>query len=314
MNGAQPALAVAVVATPPLANSECVPEWRVIWPRPLRISISPVMWASRIDVDTSVPARLTWSSSVDRRYSPGPAAANGRTGTANPATTPSAYPQVRRRLTVPAGVGVTTQTTSSARAGSTAQYFTAPATPIATPAQNSRCGELSRPRRKAAQTPISSSRFIHGSRMSVCAVVMSSGYAARMPQLTTVTNTPRQRTRDPTSGTHRAEASTVSSRAAAIACVAVDTLAMTATGAISSRMPGGWTNAKPWYGTLPEISRIAPPRYTPSSYSVTPVRKSGLLSMNSRRASESPVAARMTSPAGDSQYARSTSGRNQRGQ
>src|ERR1700733_8391393 len=89
---------------------------------------------------------------------------------------------------------------------------------------------------------------------------------------------------------------------------------MTATGAISSRMPGGWTNAKPWYGTLPEISRIAPPRYTPSSYSVTPVRKSGLLSMKSRRASESPVAARMTSPTGDSQYARSTSGRNTRAQ
>jgi hypothetical protein len=93
----------------------------------------------------------------------------------------------------------------------------------------------------------------------------------------------------------------------------VDTLAITATGAISSRMPGGCTNAKPWYGTLPETSRIAPPRYTPSSYSVIPVRNSGLLSMKSRRPSESPVAARMTSPTGDSQYARSTSGRNRRG-
>ena len=128
---------------------------------------------------------------MDRRYRPGPAATNGSTGTANPATTPSAYPHVRRRLTGAAGVGVTRHTTSRARAGSTAQYFTAPANPITTPAQNSRCGDVSRPRRKATQTPISSSRFIHGSRMSVCAVVMSSGYTARMPQLTTVTNTPR---------------------------------------------------------------------------------------------------------------------------
>ena len=76
---------------------------------------------------------------------------------------------------------------------------------------------------------------------------------------------------------------------------------MIATGAISSSIPGGCTNAKPWYGTSPEISRIAPPRYTPSSYSVTPVRNSGLLSKNSRSASASPVAARMTSPTGDSQ-------------
>ena len=88
---------------------------------------------------------------------------------------------------------------------------------------------------------------------------------------------------------------------------------MTATGAISSSMPGGCTNAKPWYGISPDMSRIAPPRYTPSSYSVTPVRNSGLLSMNSRSASESAVAAAMTSPAGDSQYARSTSGRSIRG-
>src|SRR3984957_7799381 len=175
MYGAQPALAGAVLATPPLANSEWVPEWRVIWPLPLRMSIRPVTWASRIDVGTAEPARLAWSSRVDRRYRPGPAAANGSTGTANPATTPSANPHVRLRLTAPVTAGVTRHTPSSARPGSTAQYLTAPATPIARPAQNRRGGVASRPRRKAAQTPISSSRFIHGSRISVCAVVMSSG-------------------------------------------------------------------------------------------------------------------------------------------
>ncbi len=64
----------------------------------------------------------------------------------------------------------------------------------------------------------------------------------------------------------------MSSRAAAIVNAGASTFASSATGAMSSRMPGGCTNAKPWYGTMPETSETAPPRYTPSSYSVSPVR------------------------------------------
>ena len=44
----------------------------------------------RSDTSTAKQARLAWSSRVDRRYSQGPAAANGSTGTANPAATPGA--------------------------------------------------------------------------------------------------------------------------------------------------------------------------------------------------------------------------------
>ena len=67
---------------------------------------------------------------------------------------------------------------------------------------------------------------------------------ASSPQVTRVTSTPRYRTRLPASGTHAVLASTVSSRAAAIAWVVAPILPSTATGAISSRMPGGCTNAK----------------------------------------------------------------------
>jgi len=130
------------------------------------------MCASRSDTGTQVPARLAWSSRVDRTNSPGLPTAKGSTGTANPAVTPARYrrDRVRRR-----SGALSRQTASRARAGNAAQYLTAPASPIATPAHSSRRGDASRPRLKAKPTPISSSRFIHGSRISVCAVVMSSG-------------------------------------------------------------------------------------------------------------------------------------------
>ena len=49
-------------------------------------------------------------------------------------------------------------------------------------------------------------------------------------------------------------------------------LVTSATGAISSVMPGGWTMMKSRYGRSPWISRIALPKSVPSSYSVTPIR------------------------------------------
>jgi hypothetical protein len=130
------------------------------------------MCASRSEVGTHVPARLAWSSSVDLRNSPGPVTANGSTGSANPASAPKTYrddSELRR------SVPLSRQTTSSTRAGSAAQYLTAAANPIATPAQSSRRGDVTRPHLKARHTPVSSSRFIQGSRISVCAVVTSSG-------------------------------------------------------------------------------------------------------------------------------------------
>ncbi|MCL2583599.1 MAG: hypothetical protein FWE35_14235 [Streptosporangiales bacterium] len=59
-----------------------------------------------------------------------------------------------------------------------------------------------------------------------------------------MTSGPRSRTSHPASGTQAAEAPTVRIRAAASACVAVVIAVSSATGCRSSRMPGGWTNAK----------------------------------------------------------------------
>jgi alpha-1,2-mannosyltransferase len=50
------------------------------------------------------------------------------------------------------------------------------------------------------------------------------------------------------------------------------TLASSATGTISSALPGGCTIAKSRYGTTPLARRSALPNRTPSSYSVTPSR------------------------------------------
>ena len=76
----------------------------------------------------------------------------------------------------------------------------------------------------------------------------------------------------PASGTQAALASAVSTRARASPFTVVVILAISATGVISSRMPGGWTKAKSLYGSWPSMSRSAPPMYTPSSYSVMPLR------------------------------------------
>lgn len=50
------------------------------------------------------------------------------------------------------------------------------------------------------------------------------------------------------------------------------TLAISATGAISTMAPGGCTITKSRYGMTPLTSRSASPKFTPSSYSVTPSR------------------------------------------
>ncbi len=50
------------------------------------------------------------------------------------------------------------------------------------------------------------------------------------------------------------------------------TLASSATGAMTRKLPGGWTTVKSRYGITPLTSRRASPNCTPSSYSVTPNR------------------------------------------
>ena len=101
----------------------------------------------------------------------GAASTNGATSRANPATSPARQAPVRRARCSPA----IRQSTSSTAAGTTAQNFTAPATPRAAPAQASRAGRASMPLLKAALAAIRQSRFIQGSSSSVWAAAMSSG-------------------------------------------------------------------------------------------------------------------------------------------
>ncbi|MCL2583600.1 MAG: hypothetical protein FWE35_14240 [Streptosporangiales bacterium] len=123
-----------------------------------------------------MPSRAAWSSTVLRANRSGPASANGSTGTANPMTSPARYLQVRPDSGArPRPRPLSRQPASSTAAGSPAQNLTDPAAPMTTPAHSSRRGEASRPSRKAAAAPMSRIRFIHGSRMRLCAVVMSSG-------------------------------------------------------------------------------------------------------------------------------------------
>ena len=64
----------------------------------------------------------------------------------------------------------------------------------------------------------------------------------------------------------------VASRATASPQSVPVTRASSATGVISSVIPGGCTNTKSRYGSIPCTRRTALPKYEPSSYSVTPSR------------------------------------------
>ena len=61
-----------------------------------------------------------------------------------------------------------------------------------------------------------------------------------------VIRVPRCRTSDAEQGHARGRGKTVSSRAGASALATAYSFANSATGVISSKMPGGWTNAKSW--------------------------------------------------------------------
>ena len=76
----------------------------------------------------------------------------------------------------------------------------------------------------------------------------------------------------PVSVTPAAPAQAVSTRPMNRALAVPTGPANNAAGVISSMTPGGWTVTKSLYGTAPWISRSAPPKYTPSSYSVGPSR------------------------------------------
>ena len=117
------------------------------------------------------PARLAWYNSVLRMKVRGAASTNGAISRANPATSPARQAHVRRIRCSPA----MRQSTSSIAPGTTAQNFTAPATPSAAPAQASRAGRASMPWLKAAVAAIRQNRFIQGSSSSVWAAAMSSG-------------------------------------------------------------------------------------------------------------------------------------------
>ena len=78
--------------------------------------------------------------------------------------------------------------------------------------------------------------------------------------------------------TFAVSAHTVRTRAIARPHAVPVTLASSATGVMSSTLPGGCTTAKSRYGIAPLTRRSALPNSTPSSYSVTPSRSPGLLS------------------------------------
>ena len=72
----------------------------------------------------------------------------------------------------------------------------------------------------------------------------AAGYTARIPQLTITASTPRWRTSRPARTTAAALASAVRTRPAAIPAAVPVALVASATGAVSSVIPGGWTMMK----------------------------------------------------------------------
>ena len=135
------------------------------------MSIRPVRLASRIPVETVLPARAAWSMTVLRMNVIGADARNGSTGRTNPAARAPTYAPVRRARSFRS----VRQSTSRTAAGAIAQNLMTPAKPRARPAHTSRPGRARWPRRNAALTPSRQNKFIHGSSIRVCAVVMSPG-------------------------------------------------------------------------------------------------------------------------------------------
>ena len=94
----------------------------------------------------------------------------------------------------------------------------------------------------------------------MCAAYTPSGYTARNPPATATGSTPRCRIAKPVSVTPPAPAQAVRMRPMASALAVPSGPASAATGVISSITPGGCTVMKSLYGTVPWISRTAPPK------------------------------------------------------
>ncbi len=143
----------------------------------------------------------------------------------------------------------------------------------ARPHQPPRARRVSASPSNATTAPSRQSSTSQGSSSTVCAAVMPEGYTARSPQASVTASAPRRRTSHPASGTAAAPAHAVSTRATANALAVPVALASRPSGASKQHDPrAAGRGRSPCTGATPLASLTALPKYTPSSYSVTPSR------------------------------------------
>ena len=134
---------------------------------------------------------------------------------------------------------------STTRTGTSAHPSMAPANPNAAPPQASRRPlAVSRSRSNTATAPSRQNSTSHGSTSTVWAAAMAAGNTASTPQAISAASAPRWRTSRPIRTTPAALATMVRTRPIARPAAVPVALATRATGAISSRIPGGWTKMK----------------------------------------------------------------------